>query len=550
MNRREIIALLIVAAAVFAFFLIATPRPPSAGYTVTHVAPQGWRAIQDDTNQTIHIRWLMTGRQASKPFKLAILEQRFNVRIEPVYLTPEAMMMAQPLMLAAGDIPDLMDPGGNVSLRKYAYHGYLAEIPYEMLVAYAPHIVRLIDTYVPYLWPALALDGHNYAVPSLWYGGLRPRLGIWRQDWLARVGIHRLPETLEDYHTAFRKFRNEDPDGNGLKDTYGLTGDLMSPYVTFTEIFGAFGVLPYDWMEQDGEVVWGGVQPGARQALAVLRQWYAEDLIHPDFLTDHWYREVDAKFKNGRVGYVNYMASYEAFNPDNPTSLINVMKDLQPTAVLTPGVAPLGPTGLRGHRVWGAAGGSMLTFGRQVADDPRKMIRALRMLDAMVADEDLYVLTTIGQRGVHWDWLDPRVGPGSGIRFLPPYDTKQARELAGFPGDSVLLDGTDPSLFEKYLPAAMVQWEKQHRRIEWGRADLFNWPSAVPRAEEYLADLQRLQQTVYADIIRGTKPLEAFDEFVRQWHAQGGDELLTEARKTFAEAKTIRSKLSKAIATP
>ncbi len=548
MTWKERAFLISLPVALVVFFFLATPGPNDTIAPAQRYTPLGWETVDDNLAEVVSFRWLQAGASLTDPHPIKVLEEAFNVDIESIFLTPEAMSTAQPLMLSSGNIPDLMNPGGNSRLRKYAYHGYLTEIPYEMLAAHAPNIVRLANRYIPNIWPALALDGRNYGIPHIWYGGLQPRLGVWRLDWLRKVGIPDIPSTLPEYEEAFRRFRHNDPDGNGRQDTYGLTGDLTSPYVTFTEIFGAFGVMPYNWMLKDEQVVWGGTQPGARQALELLRKWYREDLIHPDFLTDRWYREVDSKFKNGQVGYVNYMASYEAFNPHNPSSLINVMSQLQPGIELAPGVPPVGPGGERGHRVWGAAG-AILAFGKSAVEDPQMMIRILHMLDSKVAQEELFVRTVLGERGVHWEWADSP-DHSAGVKFLAPYDTSQARGRLGLAGDVIFIDGTWPEIFQKYLSREMVEWNQLHRKVEWARPDLFYWSTSVPKAEEYLPDLERLQQTVYADIIRGLKPIEAFDQFVKDWHAQGGDIILAEARDTYQTAVKLRRKLEQLTSAP
>ncbi len=61
----------------------------------------------------------------------------------------------------------------------------------------------------------------------------------------------------------------------------------------------------------------------------------------------------------------------------------------------------------------------------------------------------------------------------------------------------------------------------------------------VPHSGEYLNDLRVLQRKVYAEIIRGDKPLDYFDEFVKQWKAQGGDLLTREANKLQQEKLAI-----------
>jgi len=50
-----------------------------------------------------------------------------------------------------------------------------------------------------------------------------------------------------------------------------------------------------------------------------------------------------------------------------------------------------------------------------------------------------------------------------------------------------------------------------------------------PAWSEYAGDLTTLRDTVITDIILGNKDIGAFDEFVTQWLAQGGDKVLEEA---------------------
>jgi putative aldouronate transport system substrate-binding protein len=546
MNWKERFFLFSIPVIVLAVFIIKTPPSPDEGYVLEHLPPEGWENVVDNTNEVIHIKWLMAGKSLSDPLKLQVIRKRWNIEIEPIYLTPEAMMTAQPLMLSSGNIPDVLAPGGSDSIRKYAYHGYLMELPYKLLAKHAPNIVKEINLYAPNIWPSYALDGHNYGLrPNLWYDGRLPRLGVWRMDWLHNVGIEKVPETLDEYEKALHLFRYNDPDGNGLKDTYGMTGDLMSQYVTFTEIFGAFGVMPYNWMLKDGRVVWGGVQPEAKETLALLHKWYADGLIHPDFLTDRWYKEIPGKFDNGKVGYLNYAASYEAFNENRPNSMINNMRLLQPGCELEPGVPPIGPRGDRGHRVWGVAGGGELyAFGRHMANRPEAVVRFVRMMDAMMTDESFWREATIGRQGEHWEWRNPEVGEGSGIRFLPPYDNAQLRERVGLPNNYIFVGGTRTEISSKYRPREMIEWNETNRNPDWGRADLFYAATTVPRAEEFLPDLQRMQQILYAKIIRGTAPLSDFDNFVKEWNASGGKILLEEAQKVYINAKKISQEMA------
>jgi putative aldouronate transport system substrate-binding protein len=542
MNKKEIIFLSAVPLLVILFFLVATPSGDKAKKSEIFYSPTGWEKVSDNSSRKIKIRCASTLKQGSVSWRQKMLDEKFNLETEYMYMSPEAIPQKLPLMLAGGDIPDFFTCG-RASAIKYAQHGFIMEIPYEMLLKYAPHIVKLVNQYSPNAWPGMRYEGRNYGVPGIWPDGLRPRPGLWRKDWLEKVGITKTPETLDEYYIALKKFRDCDPDGNGKKDTYGMTGDMTSYYTSFTEIFGANGVMPYNWMEKDGKILWGGIQPEARQTLELLNKWYREELIHPDFLTDKWFAEASRKFYNGKVGYHNYMSSVEALNLLNPNSVASSMKTLQAGSEITPGHPPVGPTGFRGHRVWGAGGNGVIVIGRHLAKEPEKVIRLLKMWDAIASDEILAVENQIGRKGVHWDWANPQIGQGSGVKMLPPYDKKRVQEEQGFMDPTLLSGAGDPAIFEKYLPKSQIDFDNTHKKIEWGRADIFNWSDSVPRSDEFLQDLIHLQQKYYAEIIVGKRALGDFDEFVQKWHKQGGDILLAEAQKLYDSRKEVLNKL-------
>ena len=66
-------------------------------------------------------------------------------------------------------------------------------------------------------------------------------------------------------------------DGNGVDDTYGLgvTGSpnvLTRNYGSLVGFFDAFGAHPTIWVEKDGELVYGGIQPECKEALVKLQE--------------------------------------------------------------------------------------------------------------------------------------------------------------------------------------------------------------------------------------------------------------------------------------
>jgi putative aldouronate transport system substrate-binding protein len=112
---------------------------------------------------------------------------------------------------------------------------------------------------------------------------------LWvRQDWLDKLGLVP-PRTIEDVITIAKAFVEGDPDGNGKKDTVGLSGNKTNLYAlagmyNFTGIFAAHDAYPGLWLKDDEEgIVYGSTRPETKHALETLRGMYASGLIDPDF---------------------------------------------------------------------------------------------------------------------------------------------------------------------------------------------------------------------------------------------------------------------------
>lgn len=548
MSLKEVGAFVALLAALFAVPVLLTgTRKPQA----REPARVDWDAVADEPGRKLKMTWMGAptfpyGEEGG--WIETMLEERFHVDLKPIFLDGHAYQKKKPLMFAGGDVPDLfIEYAGDV--HRDAYHGFLLEVPYGLLKTYAPTYVKRINEVDPTGWLPASFEGRNYGLPINYVDGLYPAPGIWRMDWLRNVGIHKVPETLDEMHAALRKLRYGDPDGNGQLDTYGMSGDVSHWWWTsFAEVFAAFGVLPYDWMERDGRIVYGGLLPETKQALALLRQWHAEGLIDPDFANDTgdpWTGTVHAKFVSGRLGYLYYAGRFDSLDLGRPGSTASTTKTLNPKqrVEVVAGRFPKGPGGHFGGRVQGA-GANAVAFGRHLAHEPEKVIRVLRMFEAMARDASLAIAAIAGQRGVHWDYADPAVGPGSGLAALPPYDKPSvskravlARSLGA--GSFFHPDSLSPETVDKYTAREKLAFRRTYRRREWARRNALGRTEYVPSARDYWRDLRMMQQQAFTSIIRGELPLGHFETFVARWKAQGGDILLEEAN----ELKRLRDRI-------
>ena len=218
-NVKAWIAVLLVAAvASYIVFAMAMTQEELKAYK-QDATPVDWNTVSTDPGKVLKVRMLMAVSGEPDSWMERFFEERFNLEIEPVFLGPAAYQYAKPLMMAGGDIPDLLLEPDPIMVQRDAYHGFLLTIPPEVILKHAPSYANAVNAGDPIGWLYGNWNGVNYGIPRI-FAALRWSVpGVWRQDWLRKVGIEKTPETLEEMHEAFRRFTFDDPDGNGKQDT-------------------------------------------------------------------------------------------------------------------------------------------------------------------------------------------------------------------------------------------------------------------------------------------------------------------------------------------
>ena len=507
------------------------------------VAPKiDWTTATDHAAEKLTISWCGSPTFASARSGTWVqrhLESQFNLKLEPLFIDWASYGNRLPLMYAGGDVPDVNWDGDPTQVRRNVHQGYVVELPYETIRRYAPTYVRNLNRYGKAAWLYSTVDGHNYGIPTFAASDVFPSAPIWRMDWLRKAGFDRPPETLEEMHRALAFFRNGDPDGDGQKDTYGMCPDVYWA-VSFGEIFAAFGILPQDFIARGRKLAWGGIQPEAKQALALLRQWYREGLIDPDFAAaSEGNSPQDEKFKSGKTGYMYAYGSFADFDPHDPNARQATMRALMPSAELAPGKPLVGLDGRRRARVWGGPA-HVIWFGKDVAKQPAKAIRVLRMFERFAVDRDAYIQARAGKRGLHWDW-----SPQRGVSLLPPYDARgeNLRSLltADIEGAYGFFSPCAVPLSETkaLLREGQQRFREAYTNPAWGFESPIGKTDVCPSSATYLKDLRQLQTTTFIEIIRGDRPLDDFDGFVRDWRRRGGDVLTREANQVTSQERDI-----------
>ena len=215
----------------------------------------------------------------------------------------------------------------------------ITEIPEELIEKYPLTKARLENDEVAQITKKMYggyffLPKPDSADPTIY---VTERKGIFiRKDWLEKLGLD-LPTSWEELYEVAHAFTHNDPDGNGINDTYGLTGDGMGQLRFF---FSASGVSNRHWNKnEDGTWSFGALDERNIPVLEWMRKMYEDGTIDPDFGASTW-RQGLQKFSSNQFGlcvrnadadWINqvFVNHYGAANPDvNPFDVLDVIPGL------------------------------------------------------------------------------------------------------------------------------------------------------------------------------------------------------------------------------
>lgn len=512
---------------------VSTTAPASAQPAAT-VAPTATEQAATATPMPSYkVSWAtwIDGPMDKDNFVLQLLTKTFpDIQFDLIGLERDTWVDQINTRVAGGDIPDIIYRDWIGYVRDYVSQGVLAEVPIETIKQYAPNYYKAAVDFDAATFMACNVDGKNYGLPALTDSNATAATNAWRGDWLKKVGIDKVPETLDEMEAAFTKFANEDPDGNGEKDTYGITsrGKDSGPWlVLFSEIFAAYGILPDAWcLEPDGTVKLGVTTERGKQTMTLLNKWYNDGLIDPEFVTtdDAIFQQ---KWASSKFGYCE--GTWYRFVPTG--DYYDNLMATTPTAIIQMGPAPKGPNGKYGYKSYGDIT-SAICFGKQLSADQPKLDRILQVLDTIFTDPTLFVPLFHGEEGVHWKLEN-------GIRVaLPPYDDASKRGsigtvfFSGMPAiPSLTVQDNDPNYKE------LTKYAVDRNMLD--NQDYFTWISFFQNADVVKASANA--QTVAAkwmiDFITGAKPMDQFDQFLTEWKAAGGEALTADANEAYKKGQ-------------
>lgn len=232
------------------------------------------------------------------PFAKAWMEQT-GVQIEFQHPPAGQDQEQFSLLLADGNLPDMMEypwmnyPGGP---EKAISDNAIIPLN-DVFEQYCPNLMAYLKAN-PDIDKMIKTDeGHYYVFPFIRGDQvLCNTIGLMvREDWLKDLNLE-VPTTIDEWHTVLTRFKEEK--GATSPFSYEYTMGVLTEENPFTY---AFNTSKNFYLNSDGTIHFGAVEPGYKDFLATFAQWYKEGLIDQDLATLAL-DQVSAKMTNGSAG--------------------------------------------------------------------------------------------------------------------------------------------------------------------------------------------------------------------------------------------------------
>jgi putative aldouronate transport system substrate-binding protein len=446
------------------------------------------------------------------------------------------------LSIASNDIPDAMVVNES-QLKQMIKADQLADLT-DLYEAYGADRLKEIYNTNPGLLDNVTYDGKLYALPETTLPSA-PLTWI-RKDWLDKLGLEE-PKSLEDLEKIAQAFIDNKMGGENTVGIVGTQqgGSLYSTFLNSTDhsfnlssLFFANNAYPGIWVEgEDGKAVYGSTLPETKKALEMLRDWYAKGILDKELALRKNSTEV---IVSGQTGI--YFGAWWT-----PYSIQDAIKN-DPTANWRPYVAPVDASGKFNSN---AATGSQYIVVSKQNKHPEAVIK---MLNIHVSEKAPSYKEAVGKEMTsqeiplflimgHGDQLQYAVDSTqkvlTGEMNLEDVDKLNysfAYELASHV-KNVKKEPFDNYDIQYWNPAGDADFFTHvYAHLNGGstfvNADI-NYVRSLATAktktmDSRWANLKKLEDETFLKIIFGTAPISEFDEFVKKWEEQGGEQITKE----------------------
>ncbi len=446
---------------------------------------------------------------------LTELGLRLGVKLKVSYAAGSDYTAKLNTLIASGSLPDIFAVDNSPLLIELRDAGRLYNIE-PLLLEYGPDI--------------LAYHGENLYKPVVNEGGVyglvrdsgmyMKNLAV-RKDWLKNVGLD-MPTDPESFYNMLYAFTFNDPDGNGMKDTYGMAA-TMADDSGWQHIMAAYGI-PIKFTHgsvvlEDGTVTTFIKHPRFLEAMEFLRKLYKDGVMDPDFATLTLMQTFERLWQ-GVTGVMGFQA-------------VGITNNWFPNRYTFE--VPADPGELFGFAYLNGAGGvkvypNYLVANAAVSADCANPELAVKLLNYIYYTQEGQELTYMGIEGKHFEWIDKDAGK---YQRLGIYTDDVVHRAAG----AYVYNGFGGFTLENAETRLMNKTTQDAQAAEWAVAtDYPNITRTLESRVEYGTLLDDIVKECFAQLIVTTGDAQAeYEEYIDRWEQEGGLEYEAEATAAYAE---------------
>lgn len=379
----------------------ATEGTPASGEKGSSGQAESAGSQQPAKEERVKVSIYLTSYGFKKPDTLdlhdneyvKLIEEYANVDLDITIPPWEDNAQRQRLMLASGNLPDIVNANITPEILNAEANGAFMDIKTlydnsaQIQTVITPDMMELIKNQ----------NGNYYRIPMSVVNGPVGGTDIVRQDLLDKYNNGESPASVEQWVDFLRRLKAAEPDSSPIIG-YAST-DVFAGYQK--TMFHMFGVNPYRFRIQNGQVVDEFTLPEFRSVVDLLRQLYDEGIVDKEFATMSG-DQYTAKFGLDETAVMFYdfntdMLLYNIKRRTNPTYANQanwIWQPLDPLKTL--------PDGVNEKYTYGYSDGLTANIGTYInAKSKVSPERLFRVMEALTSEElqDKYIW---GTEGVHY----------------------------------------------------------------------------------------------------------------------------------------------------
>ncbi|MGX7418237.1 extracellular solute-binding protein [Carnobacterium gallinarum] len=476
-----------------------------------------------------------------------LIEYAKKTGIDFDYITPPMSDFGTKLNLAfaSGDLPDVIFGSSSNELTPAMEMDYGAQgilLPLEGYIdEYMPNFKKLLDADPSILKSITTPDGHIYTLPMISTGAtaIWPRGPMWyRGDWLEKLNVKELPKTTDEFYTLLKRFRDEDPNGNGKADEIPLTDVKMDS--TRPWLMAAFGMKTRGIEEHDGKVSYSPISENYKAYLEFMNKLYSEKLLDQEV-----YGQADEQKKSkGQNNEIGLFPDWSSFFTTGKT---------EEEALGDPMFQPLSSKWSPETIVPGSPKMTRATFA--ITNKNPSPEASLRWVDYFYSEEGSEYLNN-GPENAFWKWATNDAGEKVRV-YADNVDKKKLEDERGKvtpnygltvptvgidlkPEQTIRMNANDKPnvLFTEWVNKETSEKITPYAEVAFPLVYLTKEES--DKVRDTTTDLTAYVEQMEAKFITGVEPLSKWDDYVKTINSMGIKEYVAtyqEAYDRWADTK-------------